>query len=232
MSEAAEVIAKLFDAGVEPGLVALVAKALANAAKGASDAGKKARNARHYQVRKDRKTAESVLIPTESVATESVLKRLNSDVSKTPLAHVEDNLSRLVDTGKQGERESASDARDRLSDVRRAAGDALADLAKSSGIASLHPLTSLTAETPPCDWRTDVLPAIESAAAWHRAQDGPGSMKTWTVAVRQARRNRDNRLNPPSQKPHERPDGSSKQSANLADSLAGYEAAARHGAQR
>lgn len=120
------------------------------------------------------------------------------------------------------------DASARLSEVRQVAGDALADPAKCTGLASLHGLTSLIAESPPCDWQSDILPAVESAAAWHRSRDGPGSMTAWTLAVRIARRNRDQRLNPPPSKvyPLERPHDS-KQSANLSAALAGAEIASR-----
>lgn len=119
-----------------------------------------------------------------------------------------------------------------------AAGDALASMATHPGIASLAPLRNLLAASPPCDWREDVLPAIESAAAWHRSRDGPGSMRTWTTACKIALQNRDRRLAPaPVEPSHERPNrpASAKfdaKQANHARAFAGAEAAARMRAER
>jgi hypothetical protein len=83
-----------------------------------------------------------------------------------------------------------------MAEAQEAAGDALASMATSPGIAMLTPLVGLLKADPPCDWSADVLPAVSSAAAWHRSRAGPGSMTSWTVAVRIARENRDRRLAP------------------------------------
>lgn len=91
-------------------------------------------------------------------------------------------------------------------DAAREAGDALASLAVCPGIATIAPLRALLTGPTPCDWELDVLPAIASAAAWHRARAGPGSMKSWTTASRIAAENRDRRLAGPPKQNHERPD--------------------------
>lgn len=159
----------------------------------------------------------------------------NSTGNGPPLAGVVDITSTSEITGKnEREIDSAGDARGRLSEVRKAAGDALGDLARCPGIASLHGLTALLSESPACLWREDVLPAVESAAAWHRSRDGPGSMTSWTTAAKMARRNREDRLKPPPpatvhplERPHE-----SKQSANLSAAQRGAEMATRMRAER
>jgi biotin operon repressor len=94
-------------------------------------------------------------------------------------------------------RSRVDEAKQRMSEVKAAAGDALACMATTLGVATIQALSALMKETPACDWHLDVLPAVTSAAAWHRAQDGPGSMKSWTLAVKIARENRNRRLNPP-----------------------------------
>ncbi len=89
-----------------------------------------------------------------------------------------------------GARESSID----IARVREAAGDALASMATHPGVASLHTLNVLLAGVSPCDIEADILPAITSAAAWHRARAGRGSMTNWTLAVKMAIENRDRRL--------------------------------------
>lgn len=77
--------------------------------------------------------------------------------------------------------------------VKIAAGDALADMARSPGIASMMIFNGLLAADPPCTF-DDIEHAVWSAAAWHRARDGPGSMKSWTLARDMSLQNRDARL--------------------------------------
>jgi uncharacterized protein YdaU (DUF1376 family) len=118
-----------------------------------------------------------------------------------------------------------------------AAGDALASPAVCPGIASIAMLRALLTVEPPCDWSEDVLPAVRSAAAWHRARDGPGSMRSWTTARKIALQNRNTRLaEAPAPKVIELSDArrsdppSAKRTArdaNHARALAGFEAAAR-----
>lgn len=129
---------------------------------------------------------------------------------------------------------------ERSAEATAAAGDALASLATCPGIATLAPLRALLVGETPCDWREDVLPAIASAAAWHRSRDGPGSMRSWTTACRIAVENRDRRLSgapalkvvsSDAQRSHPAP--SAKRQAherNMAAALAGAQsAAARRG---
>lgn len=75
-----------------------------------------------------------------------------------------------------------------------AAGDALASMATHPGVASIATLRALMTGDNPCDWSEDILPAIASAAAWHREKGGPGSMTSWRTAARIAVQNRDQRL--------------------------------------
>jgi hypothetical protein len=126
------------------------------------------------------------------------------------------------DTHAHSARASAADARQRLAEVREAAGDALASMATAPGIASLAQLVALTSEIPACDWELDILPAITTAAAWHRAQDGPGSMRSWTVAVKIARQNRTARLNPPAPSAPVRLDDVRKSQSSSSDRQARY----------
>lgn len=93
--------------------------------------------------------------------------------------------------------ERANDLRRQGDEAKAAAGDALASMATCPGIANLAPLRALLSGEKPCDWTEDVLPAIGSAAAWHRSRDGPGSMRSWTTACRIAVENRDRRLSGP-----------------------------------
>lgn len=119
-------------------------------------------------------------------------KENNGDEQATAAAKAK--LLTDTDTEKRTHTLSADDVRVQSAEVSEAAGDALADMARCPGIASLAPLRSLLKGDPPCDWGEDVLPAVQSAAAWHRSRDGPGSMRSWTTAVRIAVENRDRRL--------------------------------------
>jgi hypothetical protein len=138
-------------------------------------------------------------------------------------------------------RDAESELEARVREAMDAGGDAVADPARCAGIASIALLRGLLTGDAPCDWRLDVLPAIQSAAAWHRARDGPGSMTSWTTARKIALQNRNARLAGPP-KPQvidlenaRRPDPqpSAKRiahEANMARSLAGAQsAAARRG---
>lgn len=121
-------------------------------------------------------------------------KENNGDEQATAAAKAKLLTETETETEKRPHTLSADDVRVQSAEVSEAAGDALADMARCPGIASLAPLRSLLKGDPPCDWGEDVLPAVQSAAAWHRSRDGPGSMRSWTTAVRIAIENRDRRL--------------------------------------
>jgi uncharacterized protein YdaU (DUF1376 family) len=87
-----------------------------------------------------------------------------------------------------------SDLAVQVREVMQAAGDAVADPARCAGIASIAPLRGLLSGDSPCDWQLDVLPAVQSAAAWHRSRDGSGGMTSWTTARKIAVQNRNARL--------------------------------------
>lgn len=100
------------------------------------------------------------------------------------------------------------------------AGSARASEATNPNMAMTTELVGLLAGPHACDAEADVYPAIADAAAWHLAQDGPGSMTTWKLARKIALRNRDRRLagNPQPKGPdHDRADQPGRVPRSYAD---------------
>lgn len=77
--------------------------------------------------------------------------------------------------------------------AREWAGDALADMARAPGVASLHPLKAAMAGRNPCSL-DDIEAGIRGAAAWMRGKHGPGRMQSWDLAVKMAGEARDRRI--------------------------------------
>jgi len=146
---------------------------------------RQARNRRYYDAKQRLKASEKRLNsdaqenPAE--ASESVLKRLKASEIKTPLARVRDINSNSEITGILSP-----------SLAQEWAGVALADLARSSGIASIHDLRAAMNGKNPCSL-DDIEAGVRGAAAWSLGRHGPGSMTNWRLAVRMAGEARDRR---------------------------------------
>jgi uncharacterized protein YdaU (DUF1376 family) len=128
-------------------------------------------------------------------------------IAQAPLKLIDNTDTDTEEEHPLTERERARENLSRMqTEARQAAGDALASMATTPGIAMIAPLIALLKADPPCDWAEDILPAITAAAAWHRSRDGPGSMRSWTLVVRKAVENRNQRLTdiPPPEAGHAR----------------------------
>lgn len=168
------------------------------------------RNRRYYAAKQERlKASENRLTASEthktSEASEGVLKRLKASEIQTPLARVENNPLRLVDTGNTTQQNASECADacwpecdppsradlDRLgAALREAAGDAV-DLT-APAILNFAPILALSRNGagPACDLQADVLPAIRGRAARARA----GSVRSWSFFTGAITDARDQRL--------------------------------------
>lgn len=176
-----ELVARLIAAGIDPVDAAqVVAEAVLIGASGAHvDQAAERRRAKDRERKRLRNSAESAEEQASNIRPNSAEIPQNSAESR---ARVRDITSTSVDTGILS-----------LTLVREWSGDALADMARAPGIASLHPLKAAMRGKNPCSLE-DIEAGVRSAAAWMLGKRGPGRMQSWDLAVKMAGEARDRRV--------------------------------------
>lgn len=164
----------------------------------AAETPRQARNARYYQSKRLNKTSETSEIktpPGNGIKTIKTSETSETSEIKTPLARVEDNLSKIVDTCRTDAEEDASAwDRARLDGLtrrlREEAGEALE--ATSPNLLNVSPIVRLLrgGEGPRCELEADVIPAIRVISAKARR----GSIRSWDYFRQASLENRDARL--------------------------------------